>query len=143
MATPNSWVKPTISPFNAVSFTPTITSTGTLPTMTYTTQQGFYTVINLGSFSRIDCYINLIINTRSGGTGNITFSGLPFVANSQQSKYNVMGTYFTSTAAHHTITGFINSADNTVTSVFDGNSALAISSTGSGESFAFSFSYLV
>lgn len=58
------------------TFTPAIISTGTDPTVTYTTQDGVYTRIGNVVF----CKFFIAINTYSGGTGNLQISGLPFTS---------------------------------------------------------------
>ena len=58
------------------SFSPTITASGTAPTVTYGTQGGQYTKI--GNRVSIDIYLSTSAYT--AGTGNFRISGLPFTA---------------------------------------------------------------
>jgi len=58
------------------SFTPTITSAGTAPTVTYSSQTGTYTKV--GNRVHVDIYISTSAYT--AGTGNFRIAGLPFTA---------------------------------------------------------------
>lgn len=61
--------------YNQSTWTPTITGSGSNPTVTYTTQLGYFTRIGNVVFYEID----IVINTYSGGSGNVRIS-LPFSA---------------------------------------------------------------
>jgi hypothetical protein len=68
------------------TWTPTITSSGTNPTVTYSAQAGKYTKV--GNMVTIFCRLD--INTYSGGTGVAKLSGLPFtISNDQANNGNV------------------------------------------------------
>lgn len=60
------------------TFTPVLSSSGTLPTVTsYLTQQGFYTKIG----NRVFATINMRVVMASAGTGYPIITGLPYSAN--------------------------------------------------------------
>jgi len=64
------------------TWTPTVTATGTDPSITYAHQQGKYTKIGRTVF--IECFIDILAgNFGTGGSGDGTISGLPFTSNSQ------------------------------------------------------------
>jgi hypothetical protein len=63
--------------FDEGTWSPTITGSGSNPTVTYTTRTGTYLKIN----SAVFCTCNIVINTISGGSGNVLVS-LPFTASS-------------------------------------------------------------
>ena len=59
------------------TFTPTLTNTGSAPTVTYTTQLGRYTRIG----NRVVATVDLVINAYTAGTGNCQISALPITSN--------------------------------------------------------------
>jgi hypothetical protein len=65
-----------LSDYEQGSFTPTITSAGTAPTVAYNSQTGAYTKI--GNRVHVDIYISTSAYT--AGTGNFRIAGLPFTA---------------------------------------------------------------
>ena len=58
------------------TFTPTITASGTAPTVTYSNQTGVYTKV--GNRVHIDIYLSTSAYT--AGTGNFRIAGLPFTS---------------------------------------------------------------
>jgi hypothetical protein len=64
------------------TFVPSVSGTTTPGTQTYSTQVGRYTKIGRQVFYEID-----IVLTSATGTGIVTISGFPFVANSAVSEY--------------------------------------------------------
>ena len=58
------------------TFTPTLTNTGSAPTVTYNSQVGTYT--RVGNRVMINCIVR--INTYTAGSGNTQISSLPFTS---------------------------------------------------------------
>lgn len=67
----------TLSNYAASTFTPTITNTGSAPTVTYTSQVGRYTRIG----NRVILTVHVILASYTAGTGNVRVSGLPITSN--------------------------------------------------------------
>ena len=57
------------------TWTPTFIGSGGNPTVTFTTQLGSYTKVGRLVFIKLD----ILVNSTSGGSGNLSVSGLPFV----------------------------------------------------------------
>lgn len=83
-----------VSIYEEGTFTPVITGSSSNPTVTYTTQLGWYQLI--GNWCQAD--VNIEINTFSGGTGAIRIS-LPFAAASD-TDYVAQGAILTSGVAY-------------------------------------------
>lgn len=66
-----------LSNYSLSTFSPTITNTGTAPTLTYTSQNGRYTRIG----NRVITQVRVVLNTYAAGTGNTQISGLPITSN--------------------------------------------------------------
>ena len=65
----------TLDDFERGSFTPSFTSTGTAPTLTYLAQVGTYTKVG----NLVTCHGRVRVNAVTGaGTGSLQISGLPF-----------------------------------------------------------------
>ena len=65
----------TLDDFERGSFTPSFTSTGTAPTLTYLQQVGTYTKVG----NLVTCHGRVRVNAVTGaGTGSLQISGLPF-----------------------------------------------------------------
>ena len=75
-ATSGTGTSELFSDYEEGSFTPTITSAGTAPTVTYSNQTGKYTKV--GNRVHVDIYISTSAYT--AGTGNFRIAGLPFTA---------------------------------------------------------------
>lgn len=65
-----------LSNYEVGTFTPTITGSGSNPTVTYTTNEGYYTRIG----NCIFCQMQITINTYSGGSGTARIVGWPYTA---------------------------------------------------------------
>ncbi len=74
----------TLSVYSTGTFSPTVTNTGSAPTVTYTTQVGRYTIIG----NRILGIVNVTINAYTAGTGNTQLSALPFTSQSTSNNIN-------------------------------------------------------
>lgn len=66
------------------TYTPTLTNSTTPPTLTYTTQVGFYTRVG----RQCMCSGQIILNTYTAGTGNVQFASLPFTSTSASNYSN-------------------------------------------------------
>jgi len=67
------------------TFTPAITGETTNPTVSYSTQQGYYT--RVGRVVTIN--IRMTLSAYSGGSGNVLISGLPFAASGTGSPFSM------------------------------------------------------
>jgi hypothetical protein len=63
------------------TFTPTLTRSGTAPTVTYTTQKGFYTKVG----NAVTCTVYLAWSANAGGTGYWYAASLPFTSKNSAS----------------------------------------------------------
>lgn len=68
----------TLDDYEEGTFTPYFICDGGNPTVTYSTQSGYYTKIG----NMVFIGISLVINTTSGGSGQLRIGGLPFTAKS-------------------------------------------------------------
>jgi len=73
-----SWGSPGHPGETVGSFTPTVLASGSNPTVTYTTQLGHY--VQIGSLVYIS--LEIVVNTISGGSGDLRIGGLPVTSNS-------------------------------------------------------------
>lgn len=138
-----TWFQPLVAPITENTFIPTVASTGTQPTITYTTREGYYKKYQINSnVSQVFVYVNIVIASRSGGTGDVTLTGLPFTAGSTLSAYTMLGTYISTTGNHRALSAQL-PAGSTILAIYDTLSPLGISSLGANEKFVFTFSYLV
>jgi hypothetical protein len=65
----------TLDDYEEGSFTPAWGASTTAPTVTYVVQQGYYTKIG----NIVNVIIGLVNASKSGGSGDLTITGLPFV----------------------------------------------------------------
>lgn len=80
----------TLSNYSTGTFNPTITNTGTGPTVTYTAQVGRYTRIG----NRVFTNIRVSINTYTAGTGNCQISAFPITSNNTTNNISVANVNF-------------------------------------------------
>jgi hypothetical protein len=66
----------TLDDYEEGTFTPTLTRSGTAPTVTYTIQGGFYTKIG----NMVTCTVYLAWSANTGGTGYWYVASLPFTS---------------------------------------------------------------
>ncbi len=71
----------TLNDYEEGTWTPTVTASGSNPTVTYNTQAGTYVKVGKNVFITVD----VRWNTLSGGSGNVNVSGLPFTSNAYYS----------------------------------------------------------
>jgi hypothetical protein len=64
----------TLDDYEEGTFTPSWGGETSAPTVTYIVQQGYYTKIG----NIVNVIIGLVNSTKSGGSGNLTITGLPF-----------------------------------------------------------------
>lgn len=132
------------------TFTPTLSSDGaTTPTITYSKREGYYKLRDnggntaLNGYNEVSVYIYIVITSRSGGQGNIVFSGLPFTSSTIMSTYTLSPCYVTN-GNRHQCDAVIVGGSSVITSYFSGTSTpLAIGNVGVNDEFIFSFTYLV
>lgn len=75
-ATSGTGTSELFSDYEQGTFTPTITSAGTAPTVAYNSQTGAYTKIG----NRVHVDISISTSSYTAGTGNFRIAGLPFTA---------------------------------------------------------------
>ncbi len=87
MSTPATWSQQTTSPYSQGVWTPSLTTNGTAPTLTYSTRVGKYEKVVTGApgtanyRSLITAHFYIVLSTLSSqGTGALIIDGLPFPA---------------------------------------------------------------
>lgn len=75
----------TLANYATGTFSPTITNTGSAPTLTYSTQIGRYTRIG----NRILGIVNVVLTSYAAGTGNTQLANLPFTSQSTTNNINI------------------------------------------------------
>lgn len=130
----------TLSNYEAGSFTPTVTASGTPPTVTYSVQIGRYTRVG----NR--CFIQgtVTLASASGGTGTVRIGGLPFTSeattnNNSYLTLNVANITYGALVTYYN--GMVNSAVNFIT--LSGNTPAAVvnlATTGLSSTSSFGFS---
>jgi hypothetical protein len=68
----------TLDDYEEGTWTPTIVSDGTQPTVTYSLQTGYYTKVG----RQVTVVAIVVLTARTGGTGSVLIGGLPFTAGS-------------------------------------------------------------
>ena len=134
-----------LTSYSSGTFTPTLTGVSSNPSVTYTTQVGFYQ--KLGNF--VFTNGKIVINTISGGTGNTSISSMPFTSinDSNESAGTVIFQTLTWDSAtiyyDHLITGndtrlqFQETKNNTT------KGALTVTSWGAADDVEFNCNYYV
>ena len=75
----------TLSNYSTGTFTPTVTNTGTAPTVTYTTQVGRYTRIG----NKVCANLTIALASYTAGTLNAALSALPITSNNTANNNNI------------------------------------------------------
>lgn len=127
------------------TWTPTLTNSGTAPTVTYTAQGGGYTKI--GNRVIVDC--GLTLNTYVAGTGNTQISSLPFTINTSSTSPEgalMMNSVTAGTnVLYYVIKGITNATDTQPQGFRSGATALPLAAggTAAGAIFTFTLAYQV
>jgi len=122
------------------NWTPTIEATGTAPTVTYTVNTGSY--VKIGRMVHVT--MSIVVNTFSGGTGDIRIAGLPFNSiGSDSNKYSSSGAigYASGFTTKPHVALLISTDTNKIRLYDDNNGAIAISTLGGGEVIRLTISY--
>ena len=122
------------------NWTPTIESTGTAPTVTYTVNTGSY--VKIGRMVHVT--MSIVVNAFSGGTGSIRIAGLPFNSiSSDSNKYSSSGAigYASGFTTKPHVALLISTDTNKIRLYDDNNGAIAISTLGGGEVIRLTISY--
>lgn len=72
-------------PFAGKTFTPTIEGTGGNPTVVYSQQKGYY----YETADVVNFYIDLIVTSYTGGSGQLRIGGLPFLPNGNEGSCSI------------------------------------------------------
>jgi hypothetical protein len=75
----------TLSNYVTGTFTPTITNTGSAPTVTYSSQLGRFTYIG----NRVFCMWRVVVTAYTAGTGNVNLSSFPYTSNNTTNNDNI------------------------------------------------------
>ena len=82
----------TLSNYATGTFTPTVTNTGSAPSVSYTTQTGLYTRVG----NKVFVVIQIQLSAYTAGTGNTQISSLPITSNSTTGNVSTGTVYFSS-----------------------------------------------
>jgi hypothetical protein len=131
----------TLDDYEEGNWTPTVTAVGSNPTVVYSANVGTYTKI--GRMVMIQCYVET--TSRTGGSGEVRISGLPFTAANQSQSYAGVSASQAGGLTGSTSIGVRSNANATNMTLYKngGNTALDVSEWGNSALFLVALSYIV